>query len=134
MLMNLPAPVPPEYLAKGGVKAVANIDIIAIFGRMMMDVDLLREYSITHEDDGAGGKTTKIKNPVFFAKNINITRDLVETFLRAMDQVYNHKRNQDFYDAIVSVISEESPDAGRKIMERLQELNDETGMTINARI
>ena len=126
---NLPAVPSPEYIAKGGVQATANIDFMDAFAQLMGDATLLAEFSTKRNEDGS----RNVKNPMFFAQSIKLRVELIGTQIRAMREVWDLQRMQNFFDAVVEEVAIESPACSRRIMERLDRLNAEFGMTINAR-
>lgn len=124
---NLPAAPSPDVISKGGITARNHIDFMVEFGTLMEDAHLVRDFASTVVE----GKRS-IKNPMFFVKSVQLRVSLMETQLKAMDAIWNLTQQLEFYNAVVEEVAKESPEAARRIMERLERLNAEKGMTMYA--
>lgn len=130
---HLPAAPSPAYIAEKPVEARRNIDFMTRLEDLYADAEMLRAYAVTKGYDVEGNEITKIKVPTYFAQSIKLRSDLLDNAVRTIQQVYDLKRQQAFYDAILDEIAAESPDVARRITERLARLNNELGMTVEAR-
>jgi hypothetical protein len=124
---NLPALVPPEYLAKGGREATANIDFLEQFSVLMEDARLLRAFSIGKSADG----TETIKNPLFFSKSIDLRRQLMDTALKVMREVYALQDSKEVWDALLEEIFKEAPQIRNRILSKIAEYNNRRGLTLH---
>ncbi|MFD3263178.1 hypothetical protein [Phenylobacterium ferrooxidans] len=130
---NIPAAPSPAYMAREGAGADRSIDFLAGLHGIWADAQLLREYAMAKDADAPNGE--KIKNPMFFEKSIKARLDVMDSGLRVMQEIWDLRYQQRFYDAIVDIIVTELaayPDVQLKVMRRLKELNDRQGMTIHA--
>lgn len=119
---SLPAAPSPSYIDKTGSAGKSNLDFLGKLDQLYEDSEKLRMFSV--RDD-------RIVSPKFFAQSINIRRSLLETALKAMSEVWDLRQMQNFYDTVLEEISKESPECAARILDRLQSLNAEIGMTYN---
>lgn len=131
---HLPAAPSPAYLAEKPVEARRNIDFMTRLEDLYHDAELLRAYAVVKGYDTDGNEVSKIKMPTFFAQSIKLRADLLDNAVRTIQQVYDLRRQQAFYDAILDEIAAESPDVAHRITERLARLNNELGITADARL
>lgn len=128
---HLPVAPPPEYLVRGGARAVKNIDFLSVLGDVYADIELMRDYASKFED----GKRA-IKNPVYFDTAIKRRLDLLQTGLNLTREIWDLQAMEDFYAEVISIIADEiapaEPEIVRRVMLRLQALNDRRGMTQHA--
>lgn len=117
---HLPAAPSPSYIAKEGANGRSNLDFMQRLDNLYADAELLRDYGLR---DG------KLVSPKFFSQSINLRRTLLETALKAMSEVWDLRQMQAFYDTVVEEVAKESPETAQRILERLRNLNAETGMT-----
>lgn len=122
---NLPATVSPDFVSKSGSRGMAQLDLLSKFESLFADAMLLREYAVNPEG--------KIKNPHFFRDSVALRDKLLGTALRACESIWNLRRQISFYDLVVEEIAKASPEVAQQIMERLQKLNEECGMSFVAR-
>ena len=127
---QLPAPPPPDYIAKGGATAVANMDFLVQFRDLFSDAVLLRDWATNTKDDGGRA----IKNPMFFAQSIKLRRELLETCMKMMREVYELSQSKELWDTALDEIAAESPETYQRIMKRLAALNASRGLTIHAEV
>ncbi|HEX5678714.1 MAG TPA: hypothetical protein VFX91_12180, partial [Alcanivorax sp.] len=117
---HLPVAPSPEYVAKTGANGKSNMDFMQRLDQLYGDAELLREFGVR---DG------KVVSPKFFGQSINLRRSLLETALKAMAEVWDLRQMQAFYDVVLDEIAKESPECAQRILDRLRDLNAETGMT-----
>lgn len=129
---HLPAAPSPAYLAKNGERALRNIDFVAEIQKLYRDAEMLRAYAVTVRKDQDGNEAEAIKNPVAFDKSIARRANLLETAIRAVQEIWDLRTMQQFYETVIEEIGAESPECQRRILERLAALNQRTGMTLSA--
>jgi len=132
---HLPAAPSPAYIAKNGETGLATLDFVAEIHSLYRDASMLRAFAITQVTDSDGVITgERIKNPAAFDKSIVRRADLLETAIKAVQEVWDLRTMQNFYETIIEEIGQESPECQRRIMTRLAELNSRTGMTMSMRL
>lgn len=126
---HLPVSPPPEYMSERPVESRKNINYMAQIDALMSDANMLREYSM---GKNARGEEV-IRSAKIFDRSISLRIGVLESAVKTLSQIYEFKRMQHFYDMIVEEIMKESPETAERIVARLQELDNVTGITINAR-
>lgn len=121
---HLPAAPSPSYVDKKG--AAGNMDFMQRLESLYEDAETLRKFSM----DQSG----RIKLPKYLTQSVSLRQKLLETALKAMQEVWDLRRMQAFYDSVLEEIAKESPEVAMRIMERLKKLNSEIGMTFEARL
>lgn len=128
---HLPATPSPAYIAKHGDEGLRTIDFVAEIKSLYRDATMLRAYAVKLRADPDSGEMREvIQNPAAFDKSIARRADLLETAIRAVQEVWDLRTMQNFYETIIDEIGKESPDCQRRIMQRLAELNAKSGMTL----
>ena len=128
---NLPAAPPPAFVAKNGDKGLREIDFVGEIQSLYADAKLMRAHAMKKVVDPATGEETEeIDNTQVFDRSILRRTDILETAIRAVEQVWDLRMMQNFYELIIEEIGLESPACQRRIMERLQLLNERHGMTL----
>lgn len=130
VVRHLPATPSPNIIAAKGERAMVNIDFMTRLESLYQDAEMVRAYAITMDEAGR----EKIKNPAFFVNSIKQRRELLETGLKAMQEVYDLNKLQDMQRAIIAVIENASPEMQVEIIEKLRELNSRYGMTVEAKL
>lgn len=118
---HLPAAPPPAYINQYPGRSVRSLDILGRLDELYEDAKKLRDYALTEEG--------KVKSPKFLGESIKIRRDLLESALEAVKEVYNLERMEDFYRIILEEISDESSELGGRIIDRLRRANEKHMMT-----
>ena len=131
---HIPAAPSPQYIAKTGEQGLATIDFVAEIYSLYRDAQMLRAFGITQVVAEDGTVTEKIKNPAAFDKSIVRRADLLETAIKAVQEVWDLRTMQNFYETIIDEIGIESPEVQRRIMERLAVLNSKQGLTMSMRV
>lgn len=132
---HLPAAPSPNYIARTGEEGMQNLDFVAEIHALYADAQMLRAYSMKPRTDPETGEVkTVINNPAAFDKSIVRRANLLETAIKAVQEVWDLRTMQAFYQTVIEVIGEESPEAQKKIMTRLAELNSRQGMTMSMRV
>lgn len=129
---HLPATPSPNFISKSGDRGLAQFDMILEIKKLYADAEMLRDYAIkeVHGDDGETRE--QIKNPVAFDKSIARRANLLETSIRAVQEIWNLRAIQNFYEVVVQEIGMADPDTQKRILVRLAELNARTGMNLSA--
>lgn len=130
---HLPAAPTPNYIARTGEQGMQNIDFVSEIKKLYNDATMLRSYSMVMREDENGEKAEAIKNPNTFERSIIRRASIIETALKAMQEVWDLRTMQNFYETIIDAIGEESPECQRRIMTKLAELNNRHGITMGAR-
>lgn len=125
---SLPAAPSPAFIARHGDEGLRTIDFVAEITSLYMDAKMLRAYSMRKDLDG--NPIEVIGNPATFDKSIGRRAQLLETAIHAVQEVWDLRMMQNFYELIIEEIGRESPDCQQRIMLRLQALNNRHGMTL----
>ena len=131
---QLPAAPSPNYIAKTGESGLQTLDFVAEIHSLYRDATMLRAFAISTVVDADGATMEKIKNPAAFDKSIVRRADLLETAIKAVQEVWDLRTMQNFYETIIDEIGIESPECQRRIMARLADLNSKVGMTMAFRV
>lgn len=124
--------VSPGSVAKGGETALKQIDYAHELKRLWGDADKLRSFAIKVDENEPDGY--KIKNPVQFEKSMRVRMGLVESGLKLLQEVWDMRTMQMFYELIVDEIGKEDIEVQKRIIVRLAELNSRHGMTMSMRV
>jgi len=132
---HLPAAPSPSYIAKHGEAGLQNLDFVAEIHALYADAQKLRAYAMKNKVDADSGEVTEvINNPAAFDKSIIRRASLLETAIKAVQEVWDLRTMQVFYETIIEEIGRESPECQRRIMQRLAELNSKQGFTMSMRV
>jgi hypothetical protein len=131
---HLPAAPPPSYINERPVEARQGINFMERLEHLYDDAEMLRAWSTSKVTDAAGRESERIKVPQYFSQSIKLRSDLLETAVRTVQQFYDLRRMQQFYDSVLEEIAAESPEVAQRIAERLSKLDSELGMTVNCRV
>lgn len=131
---QLPAAPSPHYIAKSGEAGLQALDFVAEIYALYRDANMLRAFAITNVTAEDGTTIEKIKNPAAFDKSIVRRADLLETAIKAVQEIWDLRTMQNFYETIIEEIGRESPEVQKRIMERLAILNSKAGMTMSMRL
>lgn len=129
---HLPAAPSPAYIAKNGERGLKNLDFVVEIQKLYRDAEMLRAYAVTMRKDADGNEAEAIKNPMAFDRSIARRANLLETAIRAVQEIWDLRTMQQFYETVIEEIGAESPECQRRILERLAALNKRTGMTLSA--
>lgn len=123
---HLPMSMAPGTVIEHGTKKVsANIDYLVQLEEAVRVADVLRDYSMSA--DGS-----KVRIPAFLRDSAKLRLDVVKSAVSAMSFLADVRRMETFFTAVMEEVGNVSPEAQRKIMDRLQALNREYGMTAAA--
>ena len=116
---------PPEALAQAIANPVPATHRALEFWRMLdeleSDARLMREFALTH---GANG-SVKLRVPFALRDAHRMRCDLIRLALQQSEVAFGVQRAQEFFEAVVNAIGEESPDCQRRIMEQLRHVQSE---------
>jgi hypothetical protein len=133
--MHLPAAPSPNYIAKTGESGLQNLDFVAEIHALYGDAQMLRAYAMkTRADPETGELVEVINNPAAFDKSIVRRAGLLETAIKAVQEVWDLRQMQNFYEIVIDEIGRESPETQKRIMVRLAELNSRQGFTTSLRV
>jgi hypothetical protein len=119
----LPATPSPAYLSSKGAEGEASMNFLGRLNLLYAEAEKLRDYSLNSE----GG----IRMPMYFHNSIKLRRDILQTGLSTLQEIYDLRKVQEIHDAILEAIGEVSPDVQRKVIDRLRRLDRERGITID---
>ena len=132
---HLPAAPSPNYIARTGEQGLQNLDFVAEIHKLYADAQMLRAYGVKMKTDpDTGEEREAIHNPAAFDKSIVRRASLLETAIKAVQEVWDLRTMQNFYETIIEEIGKESPEAQRRIMERLAALNAKQGFTLSMKV
>lgn len=131
---DLPAAPSPAYLARSGSAGIENLDFAVEIKALYSDANALRAYSVVVEDAPGGGKRERIRNPMTFERSIARRTKILETAIRTLQELWDLRTMQAFYETVIEEIGRESPDCQQRILQRLHDLNSRTGMTMSMRL
>lgn len=131
---QIPAAPSPAYIARTGEAGLQTLDFVAEIHTLYRDATMLRAFAIATATNEDGETVERIKNPAAFDKSIVRRADLLETAIKAVQEVWDLRTMQNFYETIIEEIGLESPECQRRIMERLAVLNSRQGMTMSMRL
>lgn len=83
---------------------------------LLADADLLRAYALTTGQDGR----LRVRVPRALVDAASMRRDLLKIALAQAEVAHGVQRAQEFFDAVIDAVGQESPDCQRRIMERLR--------------
>lgn len=112
----------PEALTAGAVPATRRaLSFWHELDALLADADLLRSYALANGADGR----LKVRVPRALVDAANMRRDLLKLALAQSEVAYGVQRAQEFCDAVIHAIGEESPECQRRILERLRDVGGE---------
>lgn len=88
------------------------------------DAQLMRDFALTKGADGA----VKLRVPPALRDAHRMRCDLIRLALQQAEVAWSAERAATFYQTIIDVIGEESPECQRRIMERLQQVQGEAAV------
>lgn len=125
---NLPVAPSPASLVDMGDGITEVFNFVAHFNRLLNDADMLRSAAVRVADDG----TEKLNNPVLMDKSISRRVELIETWLRSQNMIWNLETIQQLYQAVIEEVGKVDPTVQQAILTRIRTLNNRTGMTAGA--
>lgn len=107
----------PQALVQDPVPATRRaLDFWAMLDELEADARLMREFALARGADGA----VKLRVPFALRDAHRMRCDLIRLALQQSEVAYGVQRAQEFFDAVIHAIGEESPECQRRIMERLR--------------
>lgn len=125
---HIPAAPSPAIVAGLGDGAVEVFNFMATFNQIVADANMMRTASVSTDADG----NEKLKNPMLMDRSVGRRLDLIETWLRAQDLVWNLEKMQELYRLILEEVGKADPQTQQAILGRIRALNNQRGMTIDA--
>lgn len=125
---NLPVAPSPAALVDMGDGITEVFNFMAHFNRLLKDADMLRTAAIRVAEDG----TERMHNPVLLDKSISRRMELIETWLRSQNMIWNLEAIQQLYQAVIEEVGKADPTVQQAILARVRNLNNRTGMTAGA--
>ena len=111
---------PPEALAQEIADPVPAtrraLNYWQLMDELEHDARLMREFALARGADGA----VKLRVPFALRDAHRMRCDLIRLALQQSEVAYGVQRAQEFLDAVIHAIGEESPECQRRIMERLR--------------
>lgn len=126
---HLPVTPSPAVVAADTRNALAAFDFFKFFGQIVHDAELTRNATVTVDEDG----NEKLKNPVMMDRSIARRISIIETYLHAIDAVYNAERLRELYELIIDEVGKADVDLQQAVLARLRALNNRRGLTMAAR-
>jgi len=108
-----------------------TIDFMSHVDEMLDDVRKIRDWALADPDDWG---EQKIKNVHYFMNAVRLKCDVLGTALKGQQEFYDLRKMSEFYDTIIEEIGRADPDTQRRILDRLNALNNERGFTVHARV
>lgn len=127
---NLPAVPSPAVVVGMGSAADEVFNFMGNLNRLMDDAEMMRSAAVTVNEDG----TEKLKNPNLMDKSIGRRLGMLETWLRSQGLVWNYDKLQELYFAIIDEVGKASPEVQQAVVSRIRTLNNQRGMTVDARL
>jgi predicted flap endonuclease-1-like 5' DNA nuclease len=127
---QLPATPSPAVIAGLGPAVEEVFNFMGTFNQIVRDANMMRQAAVAENADG----TERLKNPMLMDRSVGRRLDLIETWLRAQDLVWNFERMQELYHLILEEVGKADPDTQQAILSRIRTLNNQRGMTIDAEL
>ncbi len=127
---NLPVAPSPAVLVGIGPAASDVFDFMASFNDIVADVKMLRDASVT--PNGEGGY--KLKNPMLMDKSVGRRIELIDTWVKTQDLVWNLERMQELYRVVIEEVGKADPETQQAILARIRTLHNRAGLTADARL
>jgi hypothetical protein len=116
---HLPAVPSPEYVA---AKGTDQIDFLGRLNTLLGHTDNIIAHATKNADR---------PNNHQLMQAVKCQSDLLGMGLKAMGEVYNFRRMQRMHDAILSVLRRRDPSLAVQVLEDLEALDREMGITVN---
>ena len=88
---------------------------------LLADADLLRAYALSTGQDGR----LKVRVPRALVDASTMRQNLLKLALAQAEAAHGVQRAQEFFDAVIDAVGQESPECQRRIMERLRQVQTE---------
>lgn len=125
----LPVSLAPGTVIEHGVDQVhSSLDYLLHLNEALNAATLLRDSAVVVDADGK----TRIKSAKVLRDSARIRLDALRTAASVMAFLADVKRMEQFFSAVVDEVGKESPEVQAAILERLQVLNQNYGMTTAA--
>jgi hypothetical protein len=124
----------PAYMLRAGAEAENHVDFLAGLHELWADANQLRDKAYVEDATAPEGYRLKVG---VMSTSIKRRVDVINLGVKVMREVYDLEEQIRFYDVIVDIILTEldpHPETQRRVIERLEELNQRRGVTANARM
>lgn len=112
----------PEALVADPVPATHKaLNYWRLMDELESDARLMREYALARGADGA----VKVRVPFALRDAHRMRCDLIRLALQQSEVAYGVQRAQEFFDAVIEAVGQESPECQRRIMQRLRDVGGE---------
>ncbi|ARU03912.1 hypothetical protein CCO03_03755 [Comamonas serinivorans] len=119
---TIPAPEALSHVAGDPMPAVArSLRFWDEMDTLLQDADLLRRFALATGHDGA----LKVRVPKALVDAANMRQSLLKLALAQAEVAHGVQRAQQFFDAVIDAVGQESPECQRRIMLRLREVQGE---------
>lgn len=129
---DLPATPSPHYISRTGEKGLEQFDMVVEIRNLYKDAEKLRSYAVVPDDSYDDGE--RIKNPMAFDKSIARRAQILETAIRAVQEIWDLRTMQMFYEIVIEEIGRADLHTQKRILERLAALNARHGINMNMRV
>ncbi|MBY0411509.1 MAG: hypothetical protein K2Q97_15625 [Burkholderiaceae bacterium] len=109
-------PTPESLVADPVPSARRALKFWDMLDELEADARLMRDFALARGADGA----VRLKVPFAMVNSHKMRCDLLKLALAQAEAAWSVERAQNFFDAIVEAVGQESPDCQRRIMERLR--------------
>ncbi len=127
---TLPVLPSPSVLLGMGDGVDDLFDFMGNIKQLMNDSNMMRSASVKINADG----TEKLSNPMLMDKSIARRLELLETWLKSQDMVWNIEKMQELFHIIIDEVGKTDPDTQQAIIAKMRTLNNRQGFNANARI
>ena len=115
----------PEALAQAIADPVSvtkkALDFWRMLDELQGDARLMREFALARGSNGS----VKLRVPFALRDAHKMRCDLIRIALQQSEVAYGVQRAQEFFDAVIDAVAQESPDCQRRIMQRLSVVHGE---------
>lgn len=125
---QLPATPSPAVLMGLGSGASDVFNFMACFHQLMGDSHMMRSKAVKTGADGV----EQLANPMLMDRSIARRLELMETWLKSQDMIWNIEKMQELYHLIIEEVGKVDPETQQAILSRIRTLNNQRGMTIDA--
>lgn len=127
---NVPASPSPAVILGLGSDVGEVFNFLAHFNSLLRDADMMRSASVRIDGNGAEA----LKNPNLMDRSMGRRLELIETWLKSQDMIWNIEKMQELYFMIIEEVGKVDADTQQAILARIRTLNNKRGLTIDARL
>ena len=130
MKANMPVSPSPAIIVGMGQNVEEVFNFMAHFNQLLRDADMMRKKSVKVDANG----TESLQNPMLMDRSMGRRIDLIETWVRTQDLVWNMEKMQELYFLIIEEVGKVDSDTQQAILARIRTLNNKRGLTVDARL